>query len=119
MVGTAWQRQFYSDDELLHYNMFNQHFFDGADARRRLAPFVASAGDRPAMGVDPPLGVKGDGLVRALVALRDLHRRCQPAPTTRDLSGDFFLVYLPIFSLVKLVFGEIRVRKNWFQCPSN
>ena len=55
MVGTAWQRQFYSDDELLHYNMFNQHFFDGADARRRLAAVVASGGGPAAGGGAPPL----------------------------------------------------------------
>lgn len=71
---------FYRSDvnaEFLHYNMFNNYFFGGEQARRRFEAFLRhlSENDRCCLFTDPPFGCRTEVLAYTLDSISKLYKQ--------------------------------------------
>ena len=66
------QRQFYSQEDFLLYNMFNHHFFESQAAAPVYRQFLmeSGSGGRLALVMDPPFGGKVDVLCHTVKTIR-------------------------------------------------
>jgi len=92
-------RSFFSPKEFVRFNMFNQHFFDGDLAKKRLSKFLACEGD-VAVVCDPPFGCRLELLA---VAVAWLELAWRQANGVKDGSrGLKVILLLPYFLAAKV-----------------
>ncbi|KAG8453564.1 hypothetical protein GDO86_000263 [Hymenochirus boettgeri] len=78
--------QFYSNEEFLHYNMFNHHFFGGEEALEVCQKFLQDDnGDGAILVTDPPFGGLVDPLAFSFKKLRTLWKLTSNAEKKEEL----------------------------------
>ncbi|XP_018011447.1 rRNA N6-adenosine-methyltransferase ZCCHC4 [Hyalella azteca] len=101
-------RNFFPLTSFVHFNMFNQHFFDGARARQRVITFLTGA-KNVCVACDPPFGARVELLNVCFSYLADLWRDANGLPPHAQMSVllmfPYFLEYqitenLPTFTML-------------------
>lgn len=87
------QRQFYSKEQYLLYNMFNHYFFDGDPGLQVYHKFLESSKDKLAVVVDPPFGGKTELLSNTLNMISQEYQRLH-GDGAQDISSNHTFKYL-------------------------
>ena len=86
-----FQRQFYGPQEYLLYNMFNHHFFNGAEGVSTYEQFLKEAKNNLAVVMDPPFGGKVEIIAHTLRKIDDEYKRLNRVNSS-DISSNLFIV---------------------------
>lgn len=86
------QRQFYSKEQYLLYNMFNHYFFDGDPGLQVYHKFLESSKDKLAVVVDPPFGGKTELLSNTLNMISQEYQRLH-GDGAQDISSNGSNIY--------------------------
>lgn len=90
MFYCFFQRQFYTNNEFLLYNMFNNHFFE-SEGESTFNNFLKRGKDKLALIIDPPFGGKIEVLACTLKAINSLYKDVN-GENCQDISGIGILI---------------------------